>query len=143
PGRDSFPTRRSSDLLVLPALSQQQASEAPQPQQETLEKVLIVDDQPDVLEVTCELFRTLGFEVLTANSGEDAVQVLERTPDIHLMLSDVVMPGMSGIELGKRAVKIAPGIKVLLASGYANPAVKNSEHSLEGFQFLPKPYRMS
>src|SRR5206468_6909997 len=84
PGRDSFPTRRSSDLLVLPALSQQQASEAPQPQQETLEKVLIVDDQPDVLEVTCELFRSLGFEVLTANSGEDAVQVLQRTPDIHL-----------------------------------------------------------
>jgi PAS domain S-box-containing protein len=106
------------------------------------EKVLIVDDQPEVLEVTSELFRTLGFEVLAANSGEDAVEMLRRTPDIRLLLSDVVMPGMSGIQLGHKAQEIVPHIKVILASGYANPALNRDEGSLEGFHFLHKPYRV-
>ena len=106
------------------------------------DKVLIVDDQPDVLEVTCELFRSLGFEVLAANSGEDAIDVLKRTPGIQLMLSDVVMPGMNGVQLGRRAQELVPGIKVILASGFANPAVAAKEDSLQGFEFLPKPYRV-
>ncbi len=105
------------------------------------EKVLVVDDQPEVLEITSELFRTLGFEVLAANSGEDALQVLARTPDLRLMFSDVVMPGMSGIQLGRKARELVPGIKVILSSGYANPAM-DQQGSLDGFQFLPKPYRM-
>ncbi|MBL0426597.1 hybrid sensor histidine kinase/response regulator [Ramlibacter alkalitolerans] len=124
--------------LYFPALAQ-----ADEPVAEpATDKVLIVDDQPDVLEVTSELFRTLGFEVFSANSGEDAVEVLRRTPDIRLLLSDVVMPGMSGIQLGHKAQEIVPHIKVILASGYATPALNRDEGSLEGFQFLPKPYRM-
>jgi CheY-like chemotaxis protein len=110
---------------------------------EAAEKVLIVDDQPDVLEVTSELFRTLGFEVLSANSGEDALAMLQRTPDLRLMLSDVVMPGMSGIQLAHKAMAVTPALKVILASGYANPAVDKDPSSLEGFNFLPKPYRMA
>ena len=109
---------------------------------EGADKVLIVDDQPDVLEVTCELFRSLGFEVLAANSGEDALAVLKRTPGIQLMLSDVVMPGMNGVQLGRMAQELVPGIKVILASGFANPAVAAQEDSLQGFEFLPKPYRV-
>jgi CheY-like chemotaxis protein len=116
------------------------AAEAPAG--DAADKVLIVDDQPDVLEVTCELFRSLGFEVLAANSGEDAIDVLKRTPGIHLMLSDVVMPGMNGVQLGRRARELVPGIKVILASGFANPAVAAKEDSLQGFEFLPKPYRV-
>jgi CheY-like chemotaxis protein len=107
------------------------------------EKVLIVDDQPEVLEITSELFRTLGFEVLSANSGEDALEVLERTPDLRLMLSDVVMPGMSGIQLAHKAQAISPALKVILASGYANPAAGKEQDSMDGFHFLAKPYRMS
>ena len=112
------------------------------PGREAAEKVLIVDDQPDVLEVTSELFRTLGFEVLSANSGEDALAMLQRTPDLRLMLSDVVMPGMSGIQLAHKAKAVTPALKVILASGYANPAVDKDQGSLEGFNFLAKPYRM-
>jgi PAS domain S-box-containing protein len=107
------------------------------------EKVLIVDDQPEVLEITSELFRTLGFEVLAANSGEEALGVLERTPDLRLMLSDVVMPGMSGIQLAKQARASIPGMKVILASGYTNPALDKDKGSLADFHFLPKPYRMA
>jgi PAS domain S-box-containing protein len=124
--------------MYFPAL----AGAAEQPAEGASEKVLVVDDQPEVLEITSELFRTLGFEVLCANSGEDALQVLTRTPDLQLMFSDVVMPGMSGIQLGRKAREMVPGLKVILSSGYANPALGEGGDSLEGFQFLPKPYRM-
>jgi PAS domain S-box-containing protein len=117
-------------------------SESSRHEGDSADKVLIVDDQPDVLEVTCELFRSLGFEVLAANSGEDAIDVLKRTPGIHLMLSDVVMPGMNGVQLGRKAQELVPGLKVILASGFANPAVAAREDSLQGFEFLPKPYRV-
>jgi PAS domain S-box-containing protein len=102
------------------------------------DKVLIVDDQPDVLDMGAEMFRTLGFQVLTATSGRQALEVLARTNDIHLLFSDVVMPGLSGVELGEKAREISPDIRVLLASGYTTPA-----GNLKGFEFLPKPYRIA
>lgn len=102
------------------------------------DKVLIVDDQPDVLEMASEMFRTLGFQVITASSGRQALEILSRTPDIHLLFSDVVMPGVSGVELGRQAQEISPQTRILLASGYTTPA-----GSLKGFEFLPKPYRIA
>jgi PAS domain S-box-containing protein len=102
------------------------------------DKVLIVDDQPDVLDMASEMFRTLGFDVVTANSGRQALEMLARMPDIHLLFSDVVMPGLSGVELGKKAQEISPGTRVLLASGYTTPA-----GSLKGFEFVAKPYRIA
>jgi PAS domain S-box-containing protein len=137
----STPGQGTTIALYFPALAQGSTAAAVA-KGPAVEKVLVVDDQPDVLEVTSELFRSLGFEVLSANSGEDAVEVLRRTPDIHLLLSDVVMPGMSGIQLGHKAQELVPDIKVILASGYTNAALNRDEGSLEGFQFLPKPYRM-
>jgi PAS domain S-box-containing protein len=102
------------------------------------DKVLIVDDQPDVLDMAAEMFRTLGFHVITATSGRQALEILTRTHDIHLLFSDVVMPGLSGVELGKKAQEISPDTRVLLASGYTSPA-----GSLKGFEFLAKPYRIA
>ncbi|WP_255440491.1 hybrid sensor histidine kinase/response regulator [Caenimonas sedimenti] len=110
----------------------------PDPAPPPTDKVLIVDDQPDVLEMASEMFRTLGFHVITANSGRQALEVLTSTPDIHLLFSDVVMPGLSGVELGKKAQELSPNTRVLLASGYTTPA-----GSLKGFEFLPKPYRIA
>ena len=136
----SQPGEGTAMSMYFPALDSVH-EEGPAP--EAAEKVLIVDDQPDVLEVTSELFRTLGFDVLCANSGEDALAVLQRTPDLRLMLSDVVLPGMSGIQLAHKAQAATPALKVILASGYANPAVDKNQASLEGFHFLPKPYRMA
>lgn len=102
------------------------------------DKVLIVDDQPDVLDMASEMFRTLGFHVLTASSGRQALEILTRTRDIHLLFCDVVMPGLSGVELGQKAQEISPDTRVLLASGYTTPA-----GSLKGFEFVAKPYRIA
>jgi PAS domain S-box-containing protein len=102
------------------------------------DKVLVVDDQPDVLEMASEIFRSLGFQVITATSGRQALEILSRTPDVHLLFSDVVMPGLSGVELGLKAQEISPNTRILLASGYSTPA-----GGLKGFEFLPKPYRVA
>lgn len=107
------------------------------------DKALIVDDQEDVLEMAVELFRTLGFEVLSANNGEDALEIIKRMPDIDLLFTDVVMPGMSGIELGQKARVLAPNLKIILASGYAAPALKEDNAVLNDFQFVTKPYSIS
>jgi PAS domain S-box-containing protein len=106
------------------------------------DKVLVVDDQPDVLEVTCELFRTLGFNPLPATSAREAISQLERTPGIAFLLSDVMMPGMGGVELARRAKEIQPDIRVILASGYSGPAHAASQGELEGFAFIAKPYKL-
>ena len=110
---------------------------------ETSEKALIVDDQPDVLNMAVELFRTLGYEVFSANNGEDALDILKRMPDIGVLFSDVVMPGISGIELGKKARALQPNLLVMLASGYAAPAIEGHETGLTDFEFISKPYRVS
>jgi YesN/AraC family two-component response regulator len=84
------------------------------------------------------MFRTLGFHVITATSGRQALDILTRTHDIHLLFSDVVMPGLSGIELGLKAQELSPHTRVILASGYTTPA-----GNLKGFEFLQKPYRIA
>jgi PAS domain S-box-containing protein len=113
-------------------------SESSRHEGDSADKVLIVDDQPDVLDMASEMFRTLGFHVITASSGRQALEILEKTPDIHLLFSDVVMPGLSGVELGKKAQQISPDTRVLLASGYTTPA-----GSTKGFELLSKPYRIA
>jgi PAS domain S-box-containing protein len=106
------------------------------------EKVLVVDDQPEVLEMTCELFRTLGLNAIPATSAREALGVLERSPDIELMFTDVMMPGISGVELGKKARAIQPHLQVILASGYSGPTYAAQDGQLEGFTFLAKPYKL-
>ncbi|WP_427912289.1 ATP-binding protein [Ramlibacter sp. MMS24-I3-19] len=109
------------------------------------ERVLVVDDQPDVLEMAGELLRTLGFDVLTAGSGEQALELLKRTPGVQLLFTDVVMPGMSGVDLARKAKAFAPELKVLLASGYAggHGFARDDRDQLEGFQFLAKPFQLA
>jgi PAS domain S-box-containing protein len=104
---------------------------------------LVVDDQEDVLNMAVELFRSLGYEVLAANNGLDALDILKRTPDIDVLFSDVVMPGMSGIELVRQARLLAPAMKVILASGYAEPAMAGDSAAMEKISFITKPYTMS
>jgi DNA-binding LytR/AlgR family response regulator len=68
---------------------------------------------------------------------------LQRTPNVGVLFSDVLMPGMSGIELGHEARKLVPGIKVVLASGYPAPAIASSHADFASFAFVSKPYRLA
>lgn len=107
------------------------------------DKALVVDDQPDVLKMAIELFQVMGYEVFAANNGTDALEILKRTPDMDVLFSDVLMPGMTGIALGQEARKLVPGIKVVLASGYPVPALAVEDNGFKDFDFINKPYRMT
>jgi CheY-like chemotaxis protein len=107
------------------------------------DSVIVVDDQPDVLELTCELFKTLGLNPIPAASAREALNALQRHEHVELMLTDVTMPGMSGVELARKARELQPGLKVILASGYSGPAHAAAGGQLEGFAFLAKPYKLA
>lgn len=108
-----------------------------------IEKALIVDDQPDVLDMACELFRTLGYEVIAANNGIEALDMIDRHQDISLLFSDVVMPGMNGVELAHEAQNLIPGVKIILATGYAADVLNSFLKEPHEFAVLTKPYRIS
>jgi CheY-like chemotaxis protein len=126
--------------LYFPAL-QQEADCAPR--QDVKEKALLVDDQQDVLEMAVELFRSLGYETLSANNGAEALAILQRTPGVSILFSDVVMPGMSGIELARSARVLYPDLRIILASGYATAALKADNADLDDYTILTKPYTVA
>jgi CheY-like chemotaxis protein len=107
-------------------------------QEPGLEKVLIAEDNVELLAVNRGRFKSMGFDVLAVASGDEALALLKRTPDVSVLFSDVLMPGMDGISLAQQARRIAPGITVILTSGF--PPLGLSP-SLRDFHFIGKPYR--
>jgi PAS domain S-box-containing protein len=109
-----------------------------------VEKVLIVEDEPDVLTITAELFRQIGYEPLTAINGDEAVKVLDRSDGIDILFTDVMMPnGMNGVELARYTRGRYPHIKVMLTSGYPLPALNAQHGALDDFVLMNKPYRLA
>jgi PAS domain S-box-containing protein len=109
-------------------------------------RILVVEDDPEVLEVTVETLRRTGYEVLTAADGPAALAVLRREADIDILFSDIVMPhGMNGVELARTAMRLRPQLRVLLASGYPTRTMSGAPlFDADGeFAFLSKPYRGS
>jgi signal transduction histidine kinase len=106
------------------------------------ETILVVEDDPDVLNVAVSGLLDLGYEVKTATNADEAMDVLRREADIDVLFSDVVMPGgMNGAQLAIEARRIRPDLKVLLTSGYTAAAL-NEDHGLsERLEVLRKPYR--
>lgn len=106
------------------------------------ERILVVDDNKDVLDVALKQLKSLGYEVLQASSGAEALELLARVPDVDLLFTDVCMPGgMGGREVADKARQIRPGLKVLFASGYFEGALVRDGAVQEGVQFIVKPYR--
>lgn len=137
---DSALGKGTSVSLFFPALPAGADAQHPP---EAREKALVVDDQEDVLGMAVDLFQTLGYEVLSANNGTEALAILRRTPDIDVLFSDVVMPGMSGVELAHEAKRQWPSLKIILASGYAAPAVVAGQSGIGEFQLIAKPYSVA
>lgn len=105
------------------------------------ETVLLVEDERVVRELAIRVLKRLGYKVLHADSGGNALVLAEQYPaPIHLLFTDVVMPGMNGRQLAERIIKTHPETKILYSSGYTENAV--SHHSVidEGLHFIGKPY---
>jgi two-component system cell cycle sensor histidine kinase/response regulator CckA len=101
--------------------------------------VLLVEDEPMVRGVAERALTRHGYTVITADNGEDALEILGRGEDIDLLISDVVMPGMDGPTMVAEARKRRPELKVLFMSGYAEEQLRESLN-VGNVSFLPKPF---
>ncbi|OSZ67139.1 hypothetical protein CAP39_11940 [Sphingomonas sp. IBVSS1] len=104
--------------------------------------VLLVEDEPSVRLVLARGLERKGCKVTAAEDAAAALQVINRDPSIDVLLSDVMMPGMDGVELAFETVKLRPGIGLVLMSGYAELPRHREADSL-GVRFLTKPFTMS
>ncbi|MEW6377111.1 MAG: ATP-binding protein [Thermodesulfobacteriota bacterium] len=106
------------------------------------ETILVVEDEEVVRKVTVAILKKEGYHVLEAKSGEEALRLFQnQNPHpIHLLLTDVVMPGMSGPELAISLTSAHPEMKVLYISGYIDHALLNNEILKNGRPYLQKPF---
>jgi signal transduction histidine kinase/PAS domain-containing protein len=105
------------------------------------ERLLVVEDEPGVLEVAAEALRLQGYTVLTAQSPAEALQLAQSYPEpLHLLITDVVMPIMSGRELAEYLMRLHPQMRVLYVSGYTENTIVHHGVLETGVHFLPKPY---
>ncbi len=128
---------RASSAVALAAV----AATVPPPPLSAREQaeVLVVEDNPEVAEVSVALLQTLGYGVTQVDSAQAALEALATGSSFDLVFSDVVMPGgMSGVELARLLRNRYPRLPVLLTTGYSMAA---QEAGKEGFPILPKPYR--
>jgi CheY-like chemotaxis protein len=96
--------------------------------------VLLVDDDIDVREVSAGMLEELGYSVVQASGGVEALEIVANRQDLDVMVTDVRMPGMSGLELSEQASKVRADLKVILISGYFRPQTISR-------RFLQKPFR--
>jgi two-component system cell cycle sensor histidine kinase/response regulator CckA len=105
------------------------------------ETVLVVEDAEAIRSLTLKVLTAQGYSVLVAANGTEALQVaLSHSGPLHLVLTDVVMPGMGGRELAQRLSGLRPDLKLLYMSGYTGDAVVHKGMLNDGLPFLPKPF---
>ena len=135
----------SSFHIYLPRISAgviaAETESAPQDDLRGGETVLVVEDDDGVRELTTTILRARGYNVLEAASGLEACEVANQHPDsIHLLLTDVIMPGMNGRELSRLLLDQRPQLKVLVMSGYAESVIAHRGVLDSEFEFIQKPF---
>jgi two-component system, cell cycle sensor histidine kinase and response regulator CckA len=105
------------------------------------ERVLLVEDEPAVRTYARRVLESHGYTVLEAGSGEKALELIKHDAGkIHLLLTDVVMPGMAGPELSARLSRVLPSVRTLFISGYARQALESRGSLASGARLLRKPF---
>jgi DNA-binding NtrC family response regulator len=107
------------------------------------ETILLVDDETIILNVGMELLESMGYQVLVAGNGKEAIDVFEKNQEnIDMIILDTIMPEMGGNQTYEKLKEINPGIKVLLSSGYGidDQAVQILANDCDGF--IQKPFNL-
>ncbi len=143
---DSEPGSGSTFRIYLPV---HEAKKAQSPKSQTTapeetphkETVLLVEDEPAILNLASTMLRRLGFAVLPASSPSEAIESAESyAGDIHVLLTDVVMPEMNGRDLAQRLTHHYPNLKTLFMSGYTADVIAEQGILNEGLSFIAKPF---
>ena len=102
-------------------------------------RVLVVEDEPFILMDAGEMLRAAGFDILEAANADEAIQLLERNPDIRLIFTDIDMPGsMNGLKLSAAVRDRWPPVKIIATSGHFKIRAGDLP---EDARFIPKPYQ--
>lgn len=130
------------DIYLPRVTAEAEAAEPVEPRRHAVrghETILVVEDDASVLELVSEALRKLGYRVLEAKNGRDAcLAAMQHIAGLHLLLTDVVMPGMSGTELAQHLRAIKPELKVLFISGYTDDVGIGADD--ESSVYLQKPF---
>jgi PAS domain S-box-containing protein len=143
---ESEPGQGTTFRIYLPAVQQPLAARATADQAKLsdfrgTETILLVEDQPDVRKLLRSLLASLGYQVLEAADGNAALALVQQAAEpFQLMLTDLVMPGMNGLELAARLTALRPGIRILYISGYADrmPGIEDAPNFQENS--IAKPF---
>ncbi|MCH6588012.1 MAG: response regulator, partial [Proteobacteria bacterium] len=107
-----------------------------------LQRILVVEDDPDVRKIPARILRNQGYEVVEAGNGKEAIDHLKVGPTFDLLFTDVALPGgMSGVAIAIEAKRLQPDIKVLYTSGHATNADVHHGKLVPGETLVKKPYR--
>ncbi len=142
---DSKPGHGTTFTIYLPRVEEVAAPDEPAKvnydELRGSETILLVEDSNDLRRMTRTFLQMQGYTVIEATNGDDAVEAIQQyKAPIHLMLTDVVMPGIGGPELAKRAATLRPDMKVLYASGYAGDLLELYGVSASDIPLLEKPF---
>jgi CheY-like chemotaxis protein len=107
------------------------------------EYILVVEDEEKLRNLSVEALRELGYCVVDAANGHEALSRIERMQDVTLLFTDTVMPDMNGRELADALGKLKPGLKVLFTTGYARNAIVHDGKLDAGVHLLEKPFTIS
>ncbi len=103
-------------------------------------KVLVVDDEVDLADMAEALLGSRGLDVVVAHSATEALSILGQDAGIDAIFSDIMMPGMNGLQLADAVTEFFPHIKIVLTSGYTDPAMLSGRE--RSYLFATKPYRI-
>jgi CheY-like chemotaxis protein len=136
--------RGASFEVCLPQVAEAASGDRPRPTVPPTpgtETILLVEDNDGLRKLARRILESAGYHVLAAASGEEALLVLERhEAPVHLLITDVVMPGINGRVLAERAGEVRSGMKVLYTSGYTDDAIVHHGVLDEGTAFIGKPF---
>ena len=139
----SEPNVGSTFKIYLPSTGEEKEEEVPYNHMtvsQGTERILVVDDEPSIRRLIMDTLQPLGYRLLEASCGKEALQINKTTDgEIDILLTDVVMPEMNGMELADIIRESRPSIKVIFTSGYTDKTIFNHDALDDRISFLQKP----
>ena len=105
-------------------------------------RILFVEDEDSVRTFATRALKKKGYDIISCNSSENALEQLEQDCRFDLLLTDMMLPGMSGAELAAIVKEKIPGIKIILASGYSEEIARQGLSNSDDFDFIAKPFSL-